>query len=60
MTIGQIVYYHNLGIELKHGKPKTNKPKTFADMTPAEVRAKRAELKAMREGMADKYGDIDG
>jgi len=54
-TIGQIVLYHNLGIEMKYGKRDPDDPgiKTADKMTPAELKAKRDELRTQ-------FGDING
>lgn len=50
MTIGQIVMYHNLGIEMKYGKdPKTHKK--ASEMT-------YDELKAVRDQLRAQYGEI--
>jgi len=53
MTIGQAMYYHNAGVEMKYGKGdgKPEKPKTAAEMSYDELVAKRAELRAQ-------YGEI--
>lgn len=52
MTIGQAMYYHNAGVEMKYGKSdRPQKQKTVADMTYEELVAKRAELRAQ-------YGEI--
>ena len=52
MTIGQIVMYQNLGMELKYPRPDTD-PGSTKNMTAEEVRAKRDELRKQ-------YGAIDG
>jgi hypothetical protein len=53
MTIGQIVMYHNLGIEMKYGAQgdtdtTTKKP---SEMSYEELKAKRDQLRAQ-------YGEI--
>ena len=54
MSVGQIFMYHNLGIELKYGKPKEDDaPESLASMTREEVEKWRAE-------MAATYGDTNG
>lgn len=54
MTIGQLVMYHNLGIELRYGKRDGNgAPRTVKDMSYEEVRARREELRRQ-------YGEIGG
>lgn len=54
MTIGQLILYHNLGIELKYGTgDNQDKPKSVADMSYAELAAKREELRRQ-------YGAVDG
>ena len=55
MSIGQIIMYHNLGIELKYGKPKDDgKPKPLHEMSHAELKEWRAE----QDTLGDKYGDV--
>ena len=51
MTIGQIIMYHNLGVELKYGKPDSA-PTKIADMSPDEARAERDRLRKL-------YGAIE-
>ena len=51
MSIGQIIMYHNLGIEMKYGKRE--KPRKASEMTHAELKAVRSEIRR-------KYGDIGG
>jgi hypothetical protein len=52
MTLGQLFYYHNIGIEIKYpnNSPSDNiqKPSTMSE---EDVRAKREELRKL-------YGDI--
>lgn len=61
MSLGQIVLYHNLGIEMKYGG---GKKRSLKDMNHAELVAARAEArKQLGEGdvkaaMREKYGDI--
>ena len=71
MTIGQIVMYHNLGLEIKYPAPED------ADGKPSLKNKSHAEIKAIREQMRrdglideqaksdeakaqwrDKYGDV--
>jgi hypothetical protein len=54
MSIGQIILYHNLGIEQKYGKPD-HKAKKLSEMTPDEV-------KAFRDKTIEQYGPgaVDG
>jgi len=60
MTIGQIILYHNLGIEMKFGAP--GKKPGLLDKSAGELRAMRdaARAEAEREEMRRKYGAIDG
>ena len=53
MTIGQIVMYHNLGIEMKHGKGDDTGTQT---KKPSEM--SYDELKAVRDQLRIQYGDI--
>jgi len=56
MTIGQVILYHNPGIETRYGKreePEGEAMKSVDKMTAAEIRAKREELRRQ-------FGDIDG
>ena len=54
MSFGQIIMYHNLGIELKYGKPKDeDKPPSLADLSTEEKLRWREEMRAT-------YGDING
>lgn len=52
MSLSQIIMYHNIGLEQKYGK-KYDKPKRASEMT-------HAELKAIRDEMRAKYGDVEG
>lgn len=52
MSLGQIIMYHELGIELKYGKKK-RKPTKFSEMTPAQLKKERDKLKKQ-------FGDIGG
>jgi hypothetical protein len=53
MTIGQIVMYHNLGIEMKYGKQ--DDPDAPAKK-PSEM--SYDELKAVRDQLRAQYGEI--
>ena len=54
MSFGQIIMYHNLGVELKHGKPKEEDvPDSLANMTNVEKEAWHADMKKQ-------YGDTSG
>ena len=58
MSIGQIIMYHNLGIELKYGKPKDDgEPESLANMTNEQKLQWRED---MAQAQADKYGDTNG
>ena len=50
MTIGQVIMYHNLGIEIKYPAPKEPGKRTLADMSVEERKeallAARAAFKA--------------
>lgn len=54
MDIGQIVMYHNLGIELKYGKGDSSPD---APKKPSEM--SYDELKAVRDQLRAQYGEID-
>lgn len=47
MTIGQLIMYHNAGIEIKYPAPDTGKGKGLSDMTPAERKEAREEARRM-------------
>jgi hypothetical protein len=51
MSLGQIILYHNLGIEQKYGNVKSRKPKKASEMD-------YEELKKLREKLRSEYGDI--
>ena len=36
MSLGQIVLYHNIGLEMKYGKPD-RKPKKLSEMSPEQL-----------------------
>jgi len=69
MSLGQIVLYHNLGIEMKYGKPTGDK-KTLRGRSYAEVKAARDEARkqlqiddqarsdAKKAEYRDKYGEV--
>ena len=54
MTIGQIVMYHNLGIEMKHGKGDDGT--NTAAKKPSEM--SYDELKEKRDQLRAQYGEI--
>jgi len=68
MSLGQIVMYHNLGLELKYGGGR--KPGSLRGATYAEVKAAREEARrqlgmkdrdkneATKATLRAKYGDI--
>ncbi len=71
MSLGQIVMYHNLAIEIKSGKSATDenaldgKPKSLTDYSYDELKEKREELRNLgliakpdKKQLAAKYGDI--
>jgi len=45
MSLGQLVMYHNIGLEIKYPKPTGEKP-SYADMSPTELKKARAEARA--------------
>jgi hypothetical protein len=53
MSLGQILLYHNLAIEIKYGKPENNGVEGFAEKSPDEIRR-------IRDQYRTQYGDIDG
>jgi len=50
MTIGQIVMYHNLGLEIKYPKPQKDKD-SLMDKS-------HEELVEIRDELREKYGEI--
>jgi hypothetical protein len=54
MDIGQIVMYHNLGIELKYGKGDSD---PSAPKKPSEM--SYDELKSVRDQLRAQYGEIE-
>ena len=55
MTIGQLIMYHNAGIQIKYPKPDDEDDKGFASMGDDD---RQAAIEAARTAMADKYGDV--
>jgi hypothetical protein len=64
MSLGQLIMYHNVGLELKYPKPPEDSKPSIANMTGEEVKKLRAEAKAMLGTDDDKaeyrrkYGDV--
>lgn len=66
MTIGQIVMYHNKGVEVKYGKSTERRKSGLVDMTADELRKFRDDMKrqtmeaeeARKKELQQKYGDI--
>ena len=68
MSLGQIVMYHNLGVELKYGgqrKPGSLKGATYAEVKAAREEARRQlgmrdsdKREAQKAKYREKYGDI--
>ena len=68
MTIGQVVAYHNIGIEIKYGKgDDPDKPKSIATMSPRERKAAMEDARRIKSEMdsdknkkmyREKYGDV--
>ena len=71
MSIGQIILYHNLGLEIKYPKPPTispaGKPLVAANKSPKELKRIRQELRdqvsqqeneKQKQQWRTKYGDI--
>ena len=52
MSLGQVILYHNVGVDIKNGTIKKG-PKKLADRSPEELIKIRDELR-------QKYGAIDG
>ena len=49
MSIGQVIMYHNIGIEIKYPDPnKSTDPDSLATKSTADLRKYRNELKRMR------------
>ena len=69
MTIGQIVMYHNIGLELKYGGGggSNGQPTTLKDATYEQAKAARDEARRQlgmteqdqKEKLRAKYGDIE-
>jgi len=66
MSLGQLVMYHNLGIEQKYPRPDAGKP-SLQNMSAAEAKAAREAAKlameqeasdAVKQKYRDKYGAI--
>jgi hypothetical protein len=61
MTIGQIIFYHNKGIEIKNGIVSKDGP-SLLNKSADELRKMRDEYKKQIEiehkALAEKYGDI--
>lgn len=63
MTIGQIIMYHNLGLELKYGK-QDERPRKPSEMSHAELKELKKEIREQyyrdeeRAELKRKYGDI--
>lgn len=50
MTIGQLIMYHNAGIEIKYPAPRKAEGKSLSDMSPEERKeAREAARRMMRE-----------
>lgn len=48
MSLGQIILYHNIGIELKYGKRQGGGKRSFGrDSSPAEIRKARDEARRL-------------
>jgi hypothetical protein len=62
MTIGQIILYHNRGIEMKYGEAEKPSGPGLVDKSESELRELRDEARRQFEhdALAAKYGDIDG
>lgn len=68
MSIGQIVMYHNLGVELKYGGGQRGDGKrTLRGATPEQVRRARFEARRqlgigdgddVKTKLREKYGDV--
>ena len=67
MSIGQIVMYHNLGVEMKYGGGGGDGKRTLKGASPEQVRRARAEARRqlgvkdgedVRTKLREKYGDV--
>ena len=52
MSLGQVITYYNIGVDIKNGVVKKG-PKKLSERSPEELRRIRDELR-------QKYGAIDG
>ena len=67
MSLGQLILYHNLGIEMKYGGANGDGKKTYKDLSPRELRKAREEAREQlriideaksKEQYRAKYGAI--
>jgi len=70
MTIGQILLYHNLGVEMKYGKKGNGEKSSVRNMSYDQVKQLREEMRqqglidekarsdAKKEKYRAKYGDV--
>jgi len=57
MSLGQVILYLALGNEYKFGKQE-DKPEKLSDKSHAELVEVREQM--IRDGLMERYGDIDG
>lgn len=58
MSLGQLVMYHNIGIELKYPRPDEGDKPSLRNMTPAQLKEVRdAARKMLAEDQARKEAD---
>lgn len=67
MTIGQVVMYHNIGLDLKYGGASSSNGRSLKDATYDQAKAARDEARRQlavsesdpKAALREKYGDID-
>ena len=47
MSLGQLVMYHNIGLEIKYPKPPAGDKPSYKDMSTADLRKARDEARAL-------------
>jgi hypothetical protein len=60
MTIGQIILYHNKGMDIKYPDPKKTNGPSLLNYSADELRKIRDEImpRQTKEELQQKYGDI--
>jgi len=55
MTIGQVIMYHNIGIELKYPSQKNDGKNGFENMSHSQ---RLAAIEKAKENFREQYGDV--